>query len=158
MGGEAAGPAVLLGAGFALVVAVVAGTVAHELAHALVLRTLGVPYRIEWLPDREEAGMFRAGLRGRWATVNPCNVPRGLSPWRLRVAALAPLGLATPLALALLGVLPDPFQTGNPYAGAAAIGWLACALPSPQDFSVVWYAERAIVRDRPHDEHRDGRP
>ncbi len=155
MGGEAVGPVVLLGAGFVLVAAVVVGTVAHELAHAVVLRALEIPYRIEWLPDRNESGLFRAGLTGRWATVSPCGVPRGLSPWRLRVAALAPLILATPLALTLLGVLPDPFRTGNPYAGAAAIGWLACALPSPQDFSVVWYAECAIARNERRDEPLD---
>jgi hypothetical protein len=35
------------------------------------------------------------------------------------------------------------FATGSLAAQLALVGWLACAIPSPQDFSVVWYAHRA---------------
>jgi hypothetical protein len=27
---------------------------------------------------------------------------------------------------------------------SVTVGWLACALPSPQDFSVFWHAERIV--------------
>jgi len=36
----------------------------------------------------------------------------------------------------------------TPVVAAAAIGWLACALPSPQDFSVAFYADRFLERSR----------
>jgi hypothetical protein len=125
---------------------VAAGTVAHELSHAAALRAFGVPYELLWLPDRDGTDLFSAGLTGRWAAVRPRQVHRGLSPLGLRVAALMPLLLTAPVALVLFGVLPDPFQTGNAYLSAAVVGWLACALPSPQDFSLFWYPDRAIER------------
>jgi hypothetical protein len=59
--------------------------------------------------------------------------------------------MATPLVLVLSGVLPDPARAGNQYLTAAMIGWLACAVPSPQDFSLFWYAERALVQGVPDD-------
>ena len=135
----------LLIAGGALVTSLVLGTVAHELAHAVVLRTLGVPFDVEWLPRRGETGTTAAAFFGRWATVTPRRLPVDLPPRGLRVAALAPLVLATPMALVLLGVLPDPTSTGNLPLVAATIAWFACALPSPQDFSLVWHAEAAIA-------------
>jgi hypothetical protein len=61
---------------------------------------------------------------------------------------MMPLVLAVPLPLVALGVLPDPFASGSPYEAAVALGRLACALPSPQDFSLLWHAERAI-EERP---------
>ena len=53
--------------------------------------------------------------------------------------------LVVPFALVPLGVVPDPFALGNPVVAAAAIGWAGCALPSPQDFALVWYPERALA-------------
>lgn len=120
------------------------GTITHELSHAFALRTFGVSFEMEWLPDRERTGLLRASIAGGWAQVRPRALPRDLEPWRLRVAAMMPLLLVAPLALVGFGVIPDPFTSGNPYQTAAAIGWLACALPSPQDFSLLWYAEQAI--------------
>lgn len=120
------------------------GTITHELAHAAALRASGVPFDISWLPGRERTGLLRASIAGGWAVVTPRDLPRDLPPWRLRVAAMMPLLLAAPLALTALGVIPSPFASGNPYAVAVAIGWLACAIPSPQDFSLLWHAERAI--------------
>jgi len=124
------------------------GTVTHELSHAVALRAFGVPVEISWLPERDRTGLLRAGLAGGWAAVRPRVVPRDLQPWRLRVAAMMPLLLAAPLALVGLGVLTDPFAGDTPYRAAVAVGWLACALPSPQDFSVLWYAEAAIEERR----------
>lgn len=141
----------LAAAGLALLAAVAVGTVAHELSHAVVLSALGVPFEIDWLPGREDRGLLAAGATGTWATVSPTRVPGHGAAWRLRAAALTPLVLATPLALALVGALPDPMQSGDPVSQAAAIGWLACAIPSPQDFSLVWYAERALAERSPRD-------
>lgn len=138
-------PAELALAGLVLVVAVGAGIVAHELSHALALRAFRVPYDLEWLPDQDERSVFTASISGRLAAVTPRTLPQGLPPWRLRFAALTPLVLALPFVLVPVGVLPDPIQTGNVYVFAATVGWLACALPSPQDFSLVWYAERVIA-------------
>lgn len=142
-------PVEIFGAGVVLIVAVVAGTVAHELSHAAVLRMFDVPSEIEWLPThaRGDTGVVRASITGGWARVRPREIPPNRSPSVLRIAALAPLLLATPLALVPLGVLPDLLGSENPYLIAATIGWTACALPSPQDFSLVWHAERAVELD-----------
>ena len=157
----AVSPVEIVGAALVLVVAVVAGTIVHELSHAVALRAFGVTYEFEWLPGRDGGSVVAASLTGGWARVHPRAVPSGLSPSRLRIAALMPLLLATPLVLALLGVVPDPLQAGDTYASAAFIGWLACALPSPQDFSLVWHADRELgrwARDHgPQDEHRRAR-
>lgn len=153
-------PVEILGAGVALVVAVGAGTIAHELSHALTLRAFDVPYELQWLPDSEQTGPLATSIAGGLATVRPHSVPTDLSPWKLRIAALMPLVLAAPLALVVLGLVPDPFQTGNVYLSGAAVGWLACALPSPRDFSLVWYAQRALsspTREREKVEWRDTR-
>lgn len=138
-------------AGLVLAVAVGIGTVVHELSHALVLRAFAIPHDLEWLPDSDRQGMLAVGISGRLAAVTPRAPAPELPPWGLRVAALAPLALALPLALVPLGVLPDPVAAGNVYLIAATIGWLACALPSPQDFSLVWYAERAIAEHAERD-------
>lgn len=120
------------------------GTITHELAHAFALRVFGVSYTMEWLPDRERTGLLRASIAGGWASVRPHSIPQDLEPWRLRVASMMPLLLAAPLVLVVFGMVPDPFSSGDPYLTAVSIGWLACALPSPQDFSLLWYAEEAI--------------
>ena len=139
----------LLLAGGALLLTLVVGVVAHELSHALVLRWLGVPFDVEWLPDRAGPEPVRAGTFGRWASVTPRHLPATLPPWGLRISALAPLALAAPMALILLGVLPDPVQTGNAPLVAATLAWFGCALPSPQDFSLFFHAEAAIEEYSP---------
>lgn len=126
---------------------VVIGTVAHELSHALVLRAIDVPHDIHWFPDKAEAGL--GGGFGRWAAVVPRHLPTDLSPWALRLSALAPLALATPMALILVGALPDPLAAGSVPLYAATVGWIACAIPSPSDFSLVWYAEEVIEAGGP---------
>ncbi|QPV62532.1 hypothetical protein I7X12_17640 [Halosimplex litoreum] len=124
-----------------LALAVSAGLVAHELAHAAALGAAGVPYRIDWFPG-EDTGVLGAGLRGRWAAVKPR--PTAETPvWVLRCSAMMPLALAVPFAAVPLGVVADPFATDG-LVRFAAVGWMACALPSPQDFSVLWYADAAV--------------
>ncbi|QLH79080.1 hypothetical protein HZS55_18045 [Halosimplex rubrum] len=125
-----------------LVLAVSLGLVAHELAHAVVLRAAGVAYRIDWFPG-DDTGVLGAGLRGRWAAVRP-RATAETPAWVLRCSAMMPLALAAPLALVPLGVVADPFATDG-LVGFAAVGWMACALPSPQDFSVLWYADAAVA-------------
>lgn len=140
-----------------LVGAVGVGTVAHECAHGAVLRAFGVRVEVAWLPDRDGTGRVGAALSSRWATVTPRALPASLPPWGLRLAAVAPLALAAPMALVPLGVLPDPTLSGNLPLVAAAVGWLACALPSPRDFSLFWHPRRAMGehgRPAPVGDHR----
>ncbi|WP_436910338.1 hypothetical protein [Halosimplex marinum] len=125
-----------------LALAVSLGLVAHELAHAAVLRAAGVAYRIDWFPG-DDTGVLGAGLRGRWAAVRP-RATAETPAWVLRCSAVMPLALAAPLALVPFGFVPDPFA-GEGVARFAAVGWMACALPSPQDFSVLWYADAAVA-------------
>ena len=122
----------------ALALALGVGTVVHELSHALVLRAFDIPFEIEWLPDRDR-GLVRATALGTWASVTPRTVAGGASPTGIRVAALAPLALATPGVFIFLGYLPDPTTT-HPAITAAALAWFACAIPSPSDFSAFWHA------------------
>lgn len=135
----------LLIAGGVLLVTLGVGTIAHELSHAIVLRAFGIPHTIEWLPGVDAAGSFRTGVCGAWATVTLRSTPTTVRPTRLRLAAIAPLAMVSPVLLIPAGVLPDPFAVGNVYGMAAVIAWLGCALPSPRDFSLVWYAERSIL-------------
>ena len=133
----------LIGAGCALALAVAVGLVAHELAHATILRLAGVDYSISYLPGRSN-GIVALVTTHPWAVVSPR--PTGHEPvWILRLAALAPAALAVPVfGLGLAG-----YVTANtPIAAAVAIGWLACALPSPQDFSVAFHANRLLERSR----------
>jgi hypothetical protein len=148
---ELVGQGTLLGMGAVLFATVVAGTIVHELSHAAALRAFSVPHEVEWLPLWADVGTLRASITGDWARVVPYDLPPDLSPWALRVAALMPLLLATPLALVPVGVLTDPFGSDNPYLIAATLGWTACALPSPRDFSLVWYAEQVVALERPVD-------
>lgn len=130
-----------------LVVVVSVGTVVHELSHAVALRAVGIPCSTTIFPGRSATGLER--LRRGWASVEPRGVGSDVAPWRLRVAALMPLTLAAPFVLVAAGFLPDPVSDGAPVPTAATIAWLACALPSPQDFSLVWYADRALEQSGP---------
>ncbi|MHB9287568.1 hypothetical protein ACKVMT_11095 [Halobacteriales archaeon Cl-PHB] len=125
-----------------LLVALGVGTVLHELSHVVALRVFGVACEIRWLADADDRRVAQAGAT--WGTVVPVKLPTDLAPWHLRVSALMPLTLAAPLPLAFAGIVPDPLTVGDPALAAAVVGLLACAIPSPQDFSVVWYADRAL--------------
>ena len=124
-----------------LALAVSIGLVTHELAHAAVLRAAGVPHDIHWFPGRK-GSVFRAGLRGKWAAVEPHPVGE-TPPWTVRISAIMPLVMVVPLVLVPAGVVVDPFATES-VARFAVLGWMACALPSPKDFSVLWYADEAL--------------
>ncbi|ELY57463.1 hypothetical protein [Natronolimnohabitans innermongolicus] len=131
----------LLVAAPALAVAVVGGLIAHELAHAQVLRLFGIDHTISYFPRRTDA---EGGLLSSppLAVVQPHPTGRE-SPHALRAAALAPLLLAVPVFVTgLSGTVP----ADSPILLAIAVGWLACAIPSPQDFSVVFYAHRVLER------------
>ncbi|GAB3027041.1 hypothetical protein [Natronobiforma cellulositropha] len=138
-------------AGVALVLAVGLGIVVHELAHAAVLRLARIEYTLEFVPDPAAAGQagFSAHLRRPLAVVTPN--PTGDEPaWVLRVAALMPLSLTLPVCLlaATGGLTPATPLAVN----AAVIGWLACAIPSPRDFAVAFYAHQALAdADEPAD-------
>ena len=133
----------LAGAGVVLLLTVSVGIVAHELSHAAVLSLLGIRCDIDIGPR---------GVFGTWAAVTP----RGTSPetaaWAVRLASVAPLLLAVPFVPVVAGVVPDPLQADSLLLSAWTVGWLACAVPSPQDFSVFWHAERAVA------EHLSGSP
>jgi hypothetical protein len=145
----------ILGGGLALLVAVTAGIVAHELSHALFLRAVGVSFDLRWFPSQDGATRLRASVTGGLASVQLREIPDDLSPWKLRAAALMPFLLSTPFVLVGFGIAPDPFQAGNAALSAAMVGWLGCALPSPQDFSMFWYAEQIINRGGEEQSHFD---
>jgi len=130
-----------------LVGTAVVGVVTHELSHLVVLRLAGVSCTVEVLPGRSD-GQFSAGIGSPLARVRPTHVPEDVSPWTLRCAALTPLCLAVPLALILAGVVPDPFASGSVGGELALVVWVGYSIPSPQDFSVAWYPERAVETAR----------
>lgn len=133
----------LVAAAVVLAGAVGVGVAAHELLHAAVLRAAGVPVVVRLRPG--ESG---TGVSGSLASVRMERVPPGVAPWQLRLAALAPLALAFPFGAVVAGVVPDPIA-GDLFVQLALVGWLACALPSPDDFSIVFHAEQ-VIRDRGH--------
>ncbi|WP_136715331.1 hypothetical protein [Halorientalis salina] len=149
----------LFTAGCVLLGTVAIGTVIHELSHAAALRAFGVPYAITWLPGENE-GFHNGWPFGALASVSPLPTRRDISPFALRTAAVMPVLMTIPVVLALLGILPDPVASGNVTGTAVVVGWLACALPSPRDFSLVWHAEKAVeeTRNDPNGEREKGCP
>ena len=132
-------------AGIVLLLTVGVGIVAHELSHAAVLYLLGIPCDVELGPERGRTGHLGANVPGSWATVTPREISPGTSAWALRLSSVAPLVLAVPFVTVLAGIVPDPLQADSPLLSAWTVGWLACAIPSPRDFSVFWHAERAVA-------------
>lgn len=125
------------GVGTALAVTIGLGLVAHEWTHALVLRLGDVEYDVSYFPARS-GGVIGALASYPWAVVEPVAADADRT-WVLRLAAVSPLALSSPVfALAASGVAP----ADDPIVAGIAIGVLACALPSPQDFSVAFYAHR----------------
>lgn len=135
----------LAGAGLVLLLSVSVGIVAHELSHAAVLYVVGIQCDIDiglsWI------GLGQSNIRtdGTWAAVTPREISSETSAWALRLSSVAPLVLAVPFLTVATGTLPDPVQADSLLFTAWAVGWLACAIPSPQDFSVFWYAEQAVT-------------
>ena len=129
-----------------VVVSAALGVAAHETAHVAVLRLAGVSHSVEVLPGEDERS--GAGWGGALVRVTPGHGAVDVSPWQLRSAALMPLCLSAPLVLVFAGVVPDPFSGGHPSAQAALVAWLGCSIPSPRDFSLAWYPERAVAAAR----------
>ena len=127
-----------------IVASVTIGTLAHELSHAVALRTFSIPHSLAVFPDRGASGSLRMGLRGRWAMVTYHDVPADLAPWKLRLASLMPLSLAVPPIILVLTVPGMTAIDGNLYLTLAALGWLACAIPSPADFAIFWHPREAM--------------
>lgn len=134
----------LVGAGVVLVVTTAVGLVAHELAHALLLYSFGIPFEIRWFPRDGQSIQSAGRLSGTWASVTPSQIPATVPTWQIQIAALAPFVLTLPILLIAVG-MPFSLSTDNPYFVAMTVAWLACSLPSPQDFSVFWYADTAVA-------------
>ncbi|SFS81099.1 hypothetical protein [Halostagnicola kamekurae] len=127
----------VVGVGTALAVTIGLGLVAHEWTHALVLRLGNVEYDVSYFPARS-GGVIGALASYPWAVVEPVAADADRT-WVLRLAAVSPLALSSPVfVLAASGIVP----ADDPIVAGIAIGVLACALPSPQDFSVAFYAHR----------------
>lgn len=135
----------MLLAALVLALAVVLGTVAHELSHAIALRCFRIPHSVDWFPERGGSTALPIGLRGQWAEVTPGPIPPDLATWKLRIAAIMPFCLLLPVTLVLLGAVENPLPIAGIHATLAAIGWTACAIPSPADFSIFWHPQRSIA-------------
>lgn len=129
-------------AGCVLALTVIVGLVAHEWSHALALRFGRIDYTVVYAPG-SAGGLYRIVGPRPWAAVHP-HLSGHESPWAIRVAALAPVLLALPVfGLGTAGVIP----TDDPIAVAGTVGWLSCAIPSPRDFSVAFYATDLLQPD-----------
>jgi hypothetical protein len=137
-----------------LALTVGAGIVAHEITHAVTLWMFEIPYRFEWAPNRQTAGVVELFATGTLARVEP-QLSTGVHSHQLRIAAMMPLVLATPLLLVGVGVLPNPFVSGNLSLQVLLVGWTGCAIPSPQDFSLFWHAEGALAADTQGEQETD---
>lgn len=130
----------------ALATSVALGLIAHEWAHALTLHAFGVGYDVEFFPDRS-GGLLGLVTSCPWAHVRPR--PLGTEPpWTLRLAAMAPLAMTLPV-VAVAATVGVP-GADAPVATALLLGWLGCAIPSPQDFSVAFYADRLLSEAGDH--------
>lgn len=132
-------------AGVVLSLTVGVGIGAHELSHATVLSLFGIQCDIAIGPDRVRTYQFDSTVPGALAAVTPREIAPETTSLAVRLSAVAPLLLAVPFVAIAAGIVPDPLQADNPLLSAVTIGWLACAIPSPQDFGVFWHAERAIT-------------
>jgi hypothetical protein len=121
-----------------LLVTLAVGVFAHELLHLLGLSFTDAEYTVTVLPDAGESSLQNAVASGL-VRVEITRVPDSTPDWMLRVAALLPVLLALPLALVLAGELPDPIAAGDHAATVALVALTGCGLPSPADWSVVWY-------------------
>jgi hypothetical protein len=149
----------LVSAAVLLLGTVIVGVLAHELCHALALRIAGVSCAMEFFPGRGASLGFPTVGRTPLARVTPTGVSADVSPWHLRVASMTPLCLAIPIALVFLGVVPNPFATGDLGLQLVTIAWLGCSIPSPADFSLLWYPERALENaELPADAPCNSRP
>lgn len=128
----------------ALLVSLATGVVVHEALHLLVLRRAGVDCSLNFESTRNWRSL-RALVAGRLASVELDSVPPSCSPWHLRIAALAPLGMV-PVAGSYVTLVGVGLAADTLVGSMALVGWLACAIPSPADFAIVWRPEETIDR------------
>jgi|AntDeeMinimDraft_5_1070356.scaffolds.fasta_scaffold00216_13 hypothetical protein len=129
-------------AGLGLLLSVVGGVLVHELLHVLVLRSGGVRCSLVLRRVRGEQGGFQTLVSGSWASVEMKSIPAECSNWRLRGASMAPLAMLLPVG-AYAWAVTSGHAAGTLFGSMVVIGWMACALPSPADFSVVWHTDEA---------------
>jgi len=136
----------LLALGSALFVTLVVGVCVHELLHVVPLSFTDAEYTVSVLPNAGEDSAPSTGwaalqnlVTGSLVRVEVTRVPDATPDWLLRVAALLPILLALPLVLAVAGVVPDPIAAGDHVGTVALIALTGSGLPSPADWSVVWY-------------------
>lgn len=120
------------------------GIVVHESLHLLVLRRAGVDCSLTVESTRNWRSL-QAIVAGRIASVELESIPSSCSPWHLRLAALAPLAMV-PVAGGYVALVGGGLAADTLVGSMVLVGWLACALPSPADFSIVWRPEETINR------------
>ncbi|MCU4800199.1 hypothetical protein OB920_07440 [Halobacteria archaeon HArc-gm2] len=129
-------------AGLGILLSVIGGVLVHELLHVLVLRSGGVQCSLVLRRVRGEQGGFQTLVSGSWASVEMESIPADCSNWRLRGASMAPLAMLVPVG-AYAWAVTSGQVTGTLFGSMVVMGWMACALPSPADFSVVWHTDEA---------------
>jgi len=139
----------LTGATLVLLLTTGVGIVVHELSHAAVLYLFGIQYTVDINPERVGPRRFNAGIFRASVAVTPRAISPETSAWAMRLSSVAPLILAVPFVTVVTGIVPDPLRADSLPLTASTVGWLACAIPSPQDFAVFWHAERAAAEHIP---------
>lgn len=128
----------------ALLASVTVGVLVHESLHLLVLRRAGVDCSLTVESTRNWRSLH-AVVAGRLASVELESVPASCSPWHLRLAALAPLGMV-PVAAGYVALVDGGLAADTLIGSMALVGWLACAIPSPADFAIVWRPHETVHR------------
>lgn len=98
--------------------------VVHELAHLLVGSRWADGWQLDW-------DVFRGGR-----PVITWEFPDGLERWKIVAANLAPLGVGITLAPAVFWIVSSRGLI-DPVAGYVGLSWIAIALPSGEDLSVI---------------------
>lgn len=127
-------------AAVALLASLAVGVIVHECLHLIVLRRAGVNCSLAFAASRDWRG-FRNLAAGHLASVELESVPETCSAGRLRLAGLAPLAMV-PLAVGYVALVQYGLAADTLVGSVALIGWLACSLPSPADFAIVWEPEK----------------
>lgn len=82
----------------------------------------GIECDVESGLERGGTSRFEASVFGTWAAVTPREISQ-----------------VTVLAMGLSAVVPNPLQADSLLLTARTVGWLACPIPRPQDFSMFWH-------------------
>lgn len=126
----------------ALLASLAVGVIVHEYLHLIVLRRAGVNCSLAFASGRDWRG-FRALAAGHLASVELESVPETCSARRLRLAGVAPLAMV-PVAGGYVALVQSGLAADTLVGSVVLVGWLACALPSPADFAIVWQPEGTI--------------